>query len=110
MLAQSPATGAFPKEFPAESNARRHALAERSRTDLTVKAPNGMGWRMIPVQATSSWTSATAGADNGAWRTEDGGKLCVEYRELSTAATTFDGGDSLLLKTRAGDVVTLVVQ
>lgn len=48
---------------------------------------------------------------NGAWRTEDG-KLCAEYRGSFPNGCNDVRlvGDGLLLKTRAGDVVTLVQQ
>ena len=113
-LAQSPAPSAFPKEFPADAQTPdAKALAGRlGERVFNIKAPNGMGWRMdikssgyLFVDISNGWR------DNGAWRTEDG-KLCVEYRGNFPNGCNDVRlvGDSLLLKTRAGDVVTLVQQ
>ena len=114
VLAQSPATGAFPKEFPVEAQTPdAKALAERLGDRIfTVKAPNGMGWRMDIKRSGYLFVDISNGwRDNGAWRTEDG-RLCVEYRGSFPNGCNDVRlvGDSLLLKTRAGDIVTLVQQ
>mgnify|MGYP003603255007 FL=1 len=113
-LAQSPAPTTFPTEFPAEAQApEAKALAARLG-DRVFKAagPNGLGWRLDIKNSGFLFLDLSNGLrDDGPWRTEDG-KLCVNYRGRIPAGCN-EGrlvGDTVLLKTRAGEVVTLVQQ
>jgi hypothetical protein len=113
-LAQSPAPTTFPKEFPAEAQTPdAKALAGRLG-DRVFKAagPNGLGWRMDIKNSGFLFLDLSNGyRDDGPWRTEDG-KLCVNYRGRIPAGCNEVRlvGDTVLLKTRAGEVVTLVAQ
>jgi len=113
-LAQSPAPTIFPTEFPAEAQAPdAKALAARLG-DRVFKAagPNGLGWRLDIKNSGFLFVDLSNGLrDDGPWRTEDG-KLCVNYRGRIPAGCNEVRlvGDTVLLKTRAGEVVTLVQQ
>ena len=113
-LAQSPAPSAFPTEFPAEAQALdAKALAERLGGKVfKANGPNGLGWRLDIKTSGFLFLDLSNGLrDDGPWRTEDG-KLCVNYRGRVPAGCNEVRleGSSVLLKTRAGQVVTLVQQ
>lgn len=113
-LAQAPAPSTSPAEFPAGTQTPdAKTLAERlAGRVFTVNAPNGLGWRLdIKTSGYVFVDLSNGGRDNGAWRTEDG-KLCVEYRGRFPSGCTEVRlmGDGVLVKTRAGEVVTLVQQ
>ena len=74
--------------------------------------PNGLGWRLDIKNSGFLFLDLSNGLrDDGPWRTEDG-KLCVNYRGRIPAGCNEVRlvGDTVLLKTRAGEVVTLVQQ
>lgn len=113
-LAQSPAPAAFPTEFPAEAQSPdAKALAERLGGKVfKANGPNGLGWRLDIKNSGFLFLDLSNGLrDDGPWRTEDG-KLCVNYRGRVPAGCNEVRlvGDNVLLKTRAGEVVTLVQQ
>ncbi len=112
--AQSPAPSALPTDFPAGAQTPdAKSLAERLGDRVfNAKLSNGQGWRLDIKNTGYIFVDLSNGArDNGSWRTENG-KLCVDYRERfpSGCSEVRLLADHVLLKTRAGEIVTLVAQ